>query len=340
MYNKINCNYAIQMNKNLPVIQEVISGQRFQVETINAFGDNFKDLNDLMDLIKNKYGERHHHPLTGPINVQGAKPGDVLKITINSIKTDKMAQCLSQTAGVSPIKANHFADRAPIVSSYSPEEDDIYYCNGIHIPYKPMLGIIGTAPDKDFIKTGHAARTGGNLDIPFVTQGTSVYLPVEVEGGYLFLGDVHGNQGYGELGGVALEASAVVDITVEVLHPRQKFDYILISGKEPYSGKKAVGIVGVGDQMADIHSAIANSYQSSMDMMLQVFPTFTRNTIANLVTIIGHSFNGQAFSKTSESTCVVNILEEDIRKVKQDPAFDISCDIENILFKKGDTHAE
>lgn len=333
MYN-INCNYSIQLNKDLEPIATVESGSELVVETVNAYGEHFNDLNDLMDLINNKNGDKHHHPLTGPIDVKGARLGDVLKVTIKKIDVSLMGQALSQSAGINPIKISHFGDRAPIIASYDKDANDIYYMNGIHIPYKPMIGMIGTAPSEGFIKTGHAGATGGNLDIPFVTENSVIYLPVEVDNAKLFLGDVHGNQGYGELGGIALEASAKIKIFVEVLKPRQRMNNIIIIGKEPLSGKNAIGIVGVANSFQNLNEAVLNSYIGAMETLTPIFPTLNKALICNLITAIGHSMNGQAFSKTSESTSIINIFEEDIRKIKNDSKFDILTHIEEILFIK------
>lgn len=331
--NTIKSNYSIKMENSSNFIAEIKPGEKVKVETINAFGDHFENLNDLLDLIGNKYGDKHHHPLTGPIKVIGAKKGDVLKVDILKITTERMAQCLSKSAGVSPIDIDYFAERAPIISDYEKDKDLIYYGHGMYMKYKPMIGIIGLAPKDGFLKTGHASNIGGNLDLPIITEGVSVYIPVENDDAYLYLGDVHGAQGYGELGGVALEASAIVDIQVEILKPREEQDYIFVTGKDPYSSKNVLGVVGVAKKYENLNEAIKDSYYNATNIMLKIFPSFNKATICNLLTILGNSMNGQALSKTSESTCIVNILEEDLKQVKNDPSFAVS-DIEFILFKK------
>lgn len=331
---KISSNYSVQLNKNIDSVGTVNSGDVFEVETINAYGDNFKNLNELMDLISGKYSDKHHHPLTGPIDINGTVPGDVLKVEIKNIKMNIMAQALSQSAGISPIKIDNFGDRAPIIANYDKNNNDIYYMNGIHIDYKPMIGVIGTAPDEGFIKTGHAGKTGGNLDIPFVGIGNVIYLPVKTEGGKLFIGDCHGNQGYGELGGIALEASANLRIKVDVLKPRYNFDSIVIIGKEPMTKENAIGIVGIANSFQNLSEAVVDAYNNAINVLVPMFPTLNKHYICNLITAIGHSMNGQAFSKTSESTSIINILEKDIRKIKNNTGFDLACEFEKAWFKK------
>lgn len=330
-------NYSIMLNKDIKTLQTVESGDIIVVETVNAYGEHFETMNELMDLIAGKYSDKHHHPLTGPIDVEGAEPGDVLKVTINAIDIDLAAQALSKSAGIAPIEVTKFADRAPIIAEYKATADKMKYMNGMFINYKPMIGMIGTAPSEGFIKTGHAGRTGGNLDIPFITTGCSVYLPVRVQCGKLFLGDVHAAQGYGELGGIALEASAEVTLTVEILKPRNKniWDNLIVIGTEPFSKKKALGIIGISQSYQSLNEAVFDSYKGAINILSELCPTVNKGYICNIITAIGHSMNGQAFSKTSESTCIINILEEDIRTLKKDSCFSLVNELDSILFKAG-----
>lgn len=329
----IKSNYSIRLDKSIEPIHIAHSGDTLNIETVNAYGEHFENMSELMDLIAGKYSDKHHHPLTGPIDIVGAEPGDVLKVTINLIRISLAGQALSKSAGIAPIEVNKFADRAPIIANYDKEFGRIKYMNGMYVDYRPMLGMIGTAPSEGFIKTGHAGRTGGNLDIPFITENVSVYLPVETKGGKLFLGDAHAAQGYGELGGIALEASAEVNMTVEVLKPREAWKNIVVIGKEPFSGKKALGVIGVGKTFESLNEAVYESYKGAVDILSIMCPTVNKGYICNIITAIGHSMNGQAFSKTSESTCIVNILEDDLRILKKNTQFSIENEFDNIMFK-------
>src|SRR4029079_19585020 len=93
----------------------------------------------------------------------------------------------------------------------------IHFGEGITIPYAPMLGCIGTAPACGVPTTGPAGAHGGNLDIVETCPGNTIYLPVFVPGGYLYLGDAHAAQGHGELCVVGLEMLAETTITVELV---------------------------------------------------------------------------------------------------------------------------
>ena len=181
MFN-IKCNYQIKIDKENEFVAKVKQNERFCVQTINAYGDKFDNLAGLINLINNKDGKTHHHPLTGPIYIENAKPGDVIKVNIHRIDTEEMAQSMSKTAGIDPIDTGDIADRIPVISKRF-TNDEIYYSNGIRLKYKPMIGMIATTPLEESIKTGHAKfRNGGNLDLPFITEKTSIYLPVDIEG--------------------------------------------------------------------------------------------------------------------------------------------------------------
>lgn len=331
MFN-IKCNYKITIDKENEFIAKIKENEKVCIETINAYGDRFKNVNELMELINCKNGKTHHHPLTGPIYVENAKPGDVIRVHIHKIETEEMAQTMSRTAGIDPIVSSEIEERMPILASK--EEKKIYYSNGIKLEYKPMIGMIATAPIGERIKTGHAGvRNGGNLDLTFVCENVNIYLPVDIEGAGLYLGDVHAIQGYGELSGIAMEASSKIELEVEVLKPRKKLDNIVVIGKEPFSNKECIGIVGIGEKMK-IEASVYDAFQGTYKIIKQLIPSMPKNMIKSLITLIGNSFNGQVFSKTSESTSIIIISKEDVERITQSTYKNFSKEIEKILFKE------
>lgn len=183
------------------------------------------------------------------------------------------------------------------------------------------------------IKTGHArSRNGGNLDLPFVTENVDLYIPVDIDGAGLYIGDVHACQGYGELSGIAMEASSKIILDVEVLKPREQFNNILVIGKEPFSEKSSIGIIGIGEKM-DLTESVYDAFKGTCAFLKQLIPTMSENMIKSLVTLIGNSFNGQAFSKTSESTSIIVITKDDIEKITKNFYSNFSQEIEKILFE-------
>lgn len=130
-----------------------------------------------------------------------------------------------------------------------------------------------------------------------------------------------------------MEASSKIILDIEVLKPRKKFDNILVMGREPFSQKECIGIVGIGEKMR-LESSVNDAFQGSYKLIKQIIPTMSENMIKSLITLIGNSFNGQAFSKTSESTSVIVITKEDIEKITQSTFENLSQEIEKIIFEK------
>jgi amidase len=154
------------------------------------------------------------NPLTGPLQVEGAEPGDALVVTIDQIVLDEAGWCGGH-AHVGPLEPGRIP--RPLGRVCSVHDDMVHFSDAIALPTSPMIGCIGTAPEGgDPPLAGLPGRYGGNMDHKTVGPGASVYLPVFVPGGQLYVGDVHACQGDGELSGVALEIGSQVTATVSV----------------------------------------------------------------------------------------------------------------------------
>jgi amidase len=156
------------------------------------------------------------NPQTGPIWVEGAQPGDTLAVTIDSIEPS-IGQCATRTGNVGRLH-EWLGSNCPHGTHVCPIRDGvIHWFDKITIPFTPMLGCIGTAPASGVPTTGPAGPHGGNMDIRETAPGATVYLPVFIEGAYLYLGDVHAAQGHGELCGSGLEMPSNTTITVNLV---------------------------------------------------------------------------------------------------------------------------
>ena len=158
------------------------------------------------------------HPLTGPVYVEGAEPGDVLKIELLRVRLEDYGWAgIIPTLGLLTADATFFG---PSVKTFdfSKPKPTVEFLDGIHIPLRPFPGVIGVAPaTEELLSTIPPRANGGNLDDPNVVEGTTVYLPVFVEGGLISMGDVHASQGMGEVCGTALESRSRIVYSVEVL---------------------------------------------------------------------------------------------------------------------------
>lgn len=324
-------------SSNESIIQ-IPQQEMFLVECVNAFGDRFNTLADLYKLLKNKTGKWHHHPLTGPISIENTKAGDYLRVDIGKINAYEMAQTLSQSAGIDPRETPLIGDRAPILGKTVTNEKGnivgIHYNEGMILPYKPMVGMIGTTPKDCIVKTGHGFRTGGNLDLPFITENTSIFLPIEIDGAGLYLGDCHALQGYGELSGIALECSADVEISCKSYNSRINWTKrpIIIVGKEPLTEKKGIGFVGVSNEHNNLNESLISAYNYSAEFLNTICSRINIRTAKSLVGLLGHAMLGQAGSKTAETVSMVFFPEESLKEIYNANSNRILEDIIDTIF--------
>lgn len=161
---------------------------------------------------------RGPHSITGPVYVEGAQPGDTLKIEIGRIVPTAYALNFSYPgfAGAFP---KQFPTGQLKYFLLDHARQRVEFAPGIEIPLRPFPGILGVArAEPGRYSTVLPGRYGGNLDINEMVSGTTLYLPVFVEGAMLWSGDSHAAQGNGEINLTALEtAFKELPLTVTVL---------------------------------------------------------------------------------------------------------------------------
>ncbi len=157
------------------------------------------------------------NPVSGPIYVEGAEPGDAIKVTIDSFKPSGFGW----TANILGfgLLADDFKEPALNVWKYDPDtlEPALFGKHG-RVPLKPFAGTIGNAPAEPGLHSVvPPRRVGGNLDIRDLAAGTTLYLPVEVAGALFSVGDTHAAQGDGEVCGTAIESPMDVVLTLDLV---------------------------------------------------------------------------------------------------------------------------
>ncbi|HTP69096.1 MAG TPA: acetamidase/formamidase family protein [Dongiaceae bacterium] len=169
------------------------------------------------------------NPETGPFYVESAAPGDTLVVHITRLKLNRdwaesddylVDRAVDRDLAVKMKDGGkgvrwHLDRDKGLASLEKPGEHLASYV----IPVKPMLGCVGVAqnPAGAAPGTGDSGRFGGNMDFNEIVEGATVYLPVNVPGALLYVGDGHALQGDGELNGNALETSMDVEFTVDVI---------------------------------------------------------------------------------------------------------------------------
>lgn len=145
------------------------------------------------------------HPLTGPVFVKDAQPGDVLAIDILELKHKRWGwNGHSRNFGLLPDDFDF-----NYIQHWRLEEDSCFFRDSdkVKVPYEPFCGVMGVAPKENGrFRTGPPGFHGGNMDIRGLTIGATLYLPVHVEGGLFSTADCHAAQGDGEVSGTGIES--------------------------------------------------------------------------------------------------------------------------------------
>lgn len=154
------------------------------------------------------------NPVCGPVLVEGARPGDTLQVEILEMSAPTWGWT-AQIPGFG-LLSDQFPE--PWVHVWRvPHEGPMEFLPGIEIPVAPFCGVIGVAPAEPGVHSVvPPRRAGGNLDVRHLGHGATLYLPIEVEGALLGLGDTHAAQGDGEVCGTAVEAPMAVTLRVTV----------------------------------------------------------------------------------------------------------------------------
>lgn len=157
------------------------------------------------------------NPATGPLYVEGAAPGDVLKVEILDISLRDWGVMRSSTVG--GVFHEDFEERSARI--FPIRAQTVQFDDRLTIRLDPMIGVIGTAPAGDGVATDTPGSHGGNMDCRRITAGSTLYLPVNVPGGLLSMGDIHAIMGDGEVFICGLETGGRVTVRVSTVKGRQ-----------------------------------------------------------------------------------------------------------------------
>lgn len=199
------------MSANNPPALVVEDGDTIVFETYDCFTDQIQSESHTLE----KLDWDRINPATGPVFVKGAEIGDVLEVSIHAIEIGKTATFMTgPELGVYGDELTEMEiKRVPIIN------DELHYTEDIRIPVNKMIGVIGTAPKAEdgAINCGTPDTHGGNMDTTAITEGVKLYLPVNIEGGLLALGDCHAAMADGEVSVCGAEVPAEVTVSVRVV---------------------------------------------------------------------------------------------------------------------------
>jgi amidase len=168
---------------------------------------------------------KYETDVPGPIYVNGAEKGDCLAVHIKSIRP-RGPQPVGTTCLIPEFGGLVGTTVTALLNQPLPEkvrklevtaEGGVKWSDRLTLPYEPFIGTIGTSPEIEAISSLVPDYYGGNMDLPNVAPDAIIYLPVNVAGALLYLGDCHAIQGDGELCGVALEHPTVTTVQVDLI---------------------------------------------------------------------------------------------------------------------------
>lgn len=187
-------------NSLAPVLR-VAPGDEVEFEVMDASGGQLSETSTAEDVRKLDFARVN--PVTGPVFVEGAEPGDTL--VVNIVDFDGSGWGWSAIIPGFGLLAEDFPEPFLHISRYNATH--VEFLPGIRLPVRPFPGTIGVAPAEPGRHSVVPPReVGGNLDVRDLVRGTRLMLPVRVKGALFSVGDTHAAQGDGEVCGTAIES--------------------------------------------------------------------------------------------------------------------------------------
>ncbi|MGD9915021.1 MAG: acetamidase/formamidase family protein [Rhizobiaceae bacterium] len=217
----LGCNHTIHAHQtNLcwdcsiePAIR-VAPGETVEFQGIDATSGQLTRDSTLSDLEKLDFSLIN--PVSGPVYVEGAEPGDALKVTLLDFAPSGWAwTAIVPNFG---LLQGDFKQAALRMWDYDTSfSQPAAYGSFAKVPLKPFCGTVGVAPAEGRLPTLPPHAAGGNMDIRDLTAGVELFLPVQVPGALFSIGDPHAGQGDGEVCGCAIESPMGVAVKLEVV---------------------------------------------------------------------------------------------------------------------------
>lgn len=262
-------NYIFSFSKDTRPVLYVKSGDEVEIETMDCFSNQIRTNEDKLESLD----WNRINPATGPIYVEGAQPGDTLKISIKKIQiAGTGVVATGKDLGVLGHWMETLYSRVLDI-----KDGKVIFNKNISFPINTMIGVIGVAPKEGSINCGTPGSHGGNMDTKLISQDSVLYLPVFVDGALFALGDLHAAMGDGEIGVSGVEVAGSVTVKLEVIKS--------ISITNP--------IIRANDVTATIASAptldeAVTMATQDMANLLKQFTSMSIEEIATLMSAVGN----------------------------------------------------
>jgi len=207
-----------------PPVARLKPGDILETNTVDAFGNAIQKPGDTLSMVKGD------NALTGPFYIEGAAPGDTLAVKILDLQVDGNQGVGAFAPGFGALNETSYT---PMLHTPLPEKIWFYPIDhatntatfkaldsdfSVKIPLHPFFGCIGVAPANGEARNAIVpAEFGGNMDAPEVSVGNTLYLPVNVAGALLYMGDGHAAMGDGEVAGTAIEVPLRARMQIDLI---------------------------------------------------------------------------------------------------------------------------
>ncbi len=192
-------------------VARVKQGEEMHLTTHDCFSGQLKTTADTLETLDWSIT----NPATGPIYIEGAKPGDVLRLDLHEVK----AHGPSVMVAVPNVGAlgHLITEEETVIVEH--RGDTVVFKDRVVVKQNPMLGVIGVAPaaDAGTVPNSTPGSHGGNMDCTLITSGARLYLGVAVEGALFGCGDMHAVMGDGEVVICGAETPGEVRVTPQVV---------------------------------------------------------------------------------------------------------------------------
>jgi acetamidase/formamidase len=250
---------------SIPPAARIAPGDELEFDVADASGGQLGENSTVHDVAKLDFSKVN--PVAGPVFVDGAEPGDVLKVTLLSF----VPSGWGWTANIPGfgLLADEFKEPALHLWHYDPASlAPASFGRWGKVPLKPFTGTIGVAPAAPGLHSiVPPRRVGGNMDVRDIALGTELFLPVEVAGALFSVGDTHAAQGDGEVCGTAIESPMRVALRFDLLK-REPLTFPRFRTAGPVSrhldAKGYEVTTGIGP---DLMAAARDSVRSMIDLL-------------------------------------------------------------------------
>lgn len=245
--------FSPSMNSNLIVKENEV----FSLKTKDCFSNKVNcDSKTLGSITSHDL-----NPATGPVFVEGAKKGDLLKVQVLDIKVND--QGIIGTIFDSGIFCKHLEAKS-IIRTIDIIDNEYFIFNGVKIPIDPMIGVIGVAPSEEdgSFPTEVPWKHGGNMDTKHIRKGSTMYFPVNTDGGLLAVGDLHALMADGEIS-LGLEIAGEVTLKAEIIKNKH-IEWPIVETDNK------IMILASGK---DLEEATYNAAKEGVDYIAKVFNT-------------------------------------------------------------------